>query len=302
VEEFLASAVNGVAELPAPPSTTYGVRHLEVVLADGRRLEVFHKRYDLAPIPKQVALERGRRECFVYEHVLATHSLGTPALYGSLWDDGNDRHELYLEFVKGRKLSRSLVQERVAAAAWLGRLQASVASDVPELGRSGLLHAYDADYFVGTAERAVNAVGSRFAALVERVRRALAGYDPLVAELCAGERTVVHGSFRNRNVLVAGPDGSPRICPVDWEWTGIGPPLHDLAFLVDGCEPAWVPAVCEAYVAAAGNVPNRMRADLQGLRLHKALRSLARSADWDYPEDVVTKLVMKVESLSSAPR
>ena len=92
-----------------------------------------------------------------------------------------------------------------------------------------------------------------------------------------------------------------RVCALDWELTAIGPPIHDLAFLADGYDARAVGEMCRAYgeeLAAAGQpVPDstQMVEDIDRLRLHKVLRSLARSEQWAYSSETVTKRVAQAE-------
>jgi aminoglycoside phosphotransferase (APT) family kinase protein len=125
----------------------------------------------------------------------------------------------------------------------------------------------------------------------------------VIEKFSSGKPTLVHGSYRPRNIIVDTSATDVRICPADWELTGIGPPLHDFAFLADGADRSWIESMWESYVAAAADVgltvvqPDDLIEEIGGLRLHKALRSLARSADWDYPADMVTKIVAKAEMI-----
>lgn len=301
LERCLGTAVSAVRELPAPHSTSYALRRLIVDLADGRVLDVFLKDYDAAPHEPDAALRRGARERYVYEKILAGRGLGTPELYGVVWDDSGGRHWLLLEFVDGTKLRRHPVEHPIAAAAWLGRLHASVAGNEAELSRAGGLLNYDGSYFRETAVRALHAVGSRFAALRRRLDIVVAGYDDVVEKICAARPTFVHGSYRPKNIIVAPRPAPVRICPADWELAAIGPPLHDLAFIADGCDRHTVEQLCAAYVreavgtGAAAAPAGEMLVALERLRLHKVLRSLARSADWAYSYETVTKLVAKAE-------
>lgn len=48
-----------------------------------------------------------------------------------------------------------------------------------------------------------------------------------------GERVLLHGDFRNGNLIV-GPDGIHAV--LDWELAHIGPPVYDLAWV---CVPSW---------------------------------------------------------------
>jgi aminoglycoside phosphotransferase (APT) family kinase protein len=305
--DCLGTRITAMRELPAPRATSYGLRRLAIDLAGGRMLDVLLKSFDVSPHAPDVTLGRGARERYAYETVLAGRELGTARLYGVVWDDGRGRHWLLLEFVGGTKLRHSL-GNRIAAAAWLGRLHASVAGQEAELAQHGLLLDYDGAYFRGTADRARLAVGSRFGALVERLKGALVGYEAVAEAMGAARRTLVHGSYRSSNVLIDLRNPAPRVCPVDWELAAIGPPLHDLAFIADGFDRSAVERMCQAYtkeVASAG-LPflgtARMLEEIERLRLHKVLRSLARSADWAYPIETVTKLVAQAEAIRCALR
>jgi hypothetical protein len=302
-ERCLGLAIKAVRELPAPSSTSYALRRLMLDLADGRTLDVFHKNFDLSPHAPEIALSRGMRERYVYEKILAARELGTPELYGVVWDDLSGRHWLLLEFVQGRKLRRSPIEDRIGAAGWLGRLHGSIAGHEAELARPGLLLIYDDDYFRDTAERALQAVGSRFRSLQRRLEAAVAGYEAVIEKVCSAKPTLVHGSYRPKNILVDTCSPLVRICPADWELAAIGPPLHDLAFIADGLDRPAIEQLCESYAAEAATFglavtgTDDMFEELERLRLHKALRSLARSAEWEYPGDTVTKIVAKAETI-----
>jgi len=301
VERCLGTPITTLREIPGPRRTSYVVRRLVIELADGRTLDVFHKEFDASPHEQAAALSRGERECFVYEKILPGMGLGTPELYGVVWDDDARRHWLMLEFVDGRHLR--LAHERIAAARWLGRLHGRVAGRETTFVGPGPLLNYDSTYFRTTAERALGAVGARFETQRRRLEAALADYEAVIEKTCSGPSTLVHGSFRAKNIIVEGASEPMRICPADWELAAIGPRLHDLAFIADGSERTAIEQLCNAYLAeaaAAGGVAtttDEMLEDIDRLRMHKALRSLARSLQWDYSADVVAKLVARVERL-----
>jgi aminoglycoside phosphotransferase (APT) family kinase protein len=298
LQRCLAAPIAAVRELEAPRSTSYAVSRLVIDFADGRRLDVFHKNFDVSPHPQDVALSRGKRECFVYENVLAGQALGTPQLYGVLWDDAGGYHWLVLEFVPGRKLRRDPGEERIAAARWLGRLHRRIPLEA--IDQPGPLLNYDRTYFADTAERAVSAVQARFADHYRQLDAALSDYETIVHQICSSEPTLVHGSYRAKNIIVDASGEAIRICPADWELAAVGPRLHDLAFIADGCDAGLVERLCESYADEAGLQVfeiDQMLAQLDRLRLHKALRSLARSFDWDYPPETVAKLVTRIQRI-----
>jgi aminoglycoside phosphotransferase (APT) family kinase protein len=308
VERCLGAAITSVRELPAPrsPNTSYAVRRLMVELSDSRTLDVFLKDFDVSRHNRDVALAHGLRERYVYEKVLAASGLGTPGLYGVVWEGPGGNHWLLLEFFEGQKL-RKTDEDRLAAAEWLGRLHANVAGREAGLALAeGPLLKYNDAYFRETAERALEMVGSRFGWLARRLEAVVAGYEATVEEICSAEPTLVHGSYRRQNILVDSCSPPTRICPVDWEWSAIGPPMLDLAFITDGCDRPTVERLCEAYVAQTADLrhavtgTDEMPKELERLRLHKTLRSLAHSAEWAYPADTVARIVAKAEAIRRA--
>jgi Ser/Thr protein kinase RdoA (MazF antagonist) len=234
--------------------------------------------------------------------VLAGRELGTAQLYGAVWDDAGGRHWLLLEFVPGEP--SYALENRIAAAAWLGRLRAGVAGQEAELARADVLLRYDGAYFRRTAERARQATASYPGPLGRRLDAVLGGYEAVVGAMTRMPPTLVHGSCRSANVLVDRGRTPPRVCLLDWELAAVGPPLHDLAFLADRFERDDAERLCRAYAAEAAGagllVPGtaRMLAEIEPLRLHKVLRSLARSAERIYPIEAVTKLVARAEALA----
>jgi hypothetical protein len=103
-----------------------------------------------------------------------------PPLYGVAWDEPSGHHWLLLEFVQGRTLRQSPIEDWIAAAGWLGRLHATIAGREAELTRPGLLIDYNEAYFRGMAERALRAVGSRSGSLQRRLAAAMDGYGAMI--------------------------------------------------------------------------------------------------------------------------
>jgi aminoglycoside phosphotransferase (APT) family kinase protein len=304
VERCLGTPVTALRVLPAPPSTSYALRRLLLDLADGRALDVLLKDFDVSPHAADLAMGRGARERYVYETVLAGRELGTPELYGVVWDKPSGRHWLLLEFVQGRTLRQSPIRDWIAAAGWLGRLHGAVAGWEAELARSGPLASYDDAYFRDTSERALQAVGLRSGSLHHRLAAAVDGYGAMIESFCASRPTLVHGSYRPKNILVDTRAAPVRICPIDWELAAVGPPLHDLACMANevGRRPT-IARFCEAYAKEADafglavTASDELLAELDRLRLHRVLRSLARSAEWAYPDSAVIRLVAQAETI-----
>ncbi len=304
IERCLGTPVTAVREVPAPASTSYALRRLLLELADGRTLDVLLKDFDVSRHAEDVALWQGARERYVYETILAGRDLGTPELYGVVWDGPSGRHWLLLEFVQGRTLRQSPIEDWVAAAGWLGRLHGILGGREAELARPGVLVNYDDTYFRDMAERALHAVGSRSGSLHRRLAAAVDAYGAMIERFCAGRPMLVHGSYRPKNILVDTSATPGRICPVDWELAAVGPRLHDLACMANEVDDRpTIERLCEAYAKGADasgltvTWTDEMLAELDRLRLHRVLRSLARSAEWAYSDSAVTILVDKAETI-----
>jgi hypothetical protein len=100
----------------------------------------------------------------------------------------------------------------------------------------------------------------------------------------------VHGEFYASNVLVAQDGERTRVCPVDWEMTGVGPALLDLAALTAG---EWSEEERAAIVRAyRDELPPGCAWALTGdafapaldcCRLHLAMQLVGWASDWTPP-------------------
>jgi aminoglycoside phosphotransferase (APT) family kinase protein len=195
-------------------------------------------------------------------------------------------------------------------AAWIARFHRGFSPlHAKQLGaRAGTL-VYDEDFYwlwLGRAQRFARGDAHKRRVLDEVER----GYAPLVERLMALPQTVIHGEFYASNVMVRRV-GSARVCPLDWEMTGIGPGLIDLAALTAGWAAPTRRALARAYLAAAamgnGSGPaagGRVRlsrefmADLDRCRLHLAVRMLGWSNDWEPPKNHAHNWLAEAERLS----
>jgi hypothetical protein len=241
---LIAAPVMDVAVRPYAYATSHPLEELELALAGGGRLRLLVK-------------DAGTRELAVYEGVLAGAGLGTPRFYGV------DGARLVLEKVDGVELWQVGELETWArVAAWLRKAHVALASYANE---AFLLH-YERAHFELSLRRALAAHPD--------IAPVAAAYAVALDRALALPRTVIHGELYPSNVLVAGE----RICAVDWETAGVGPPLLDLAALVTG----WGDAERTAIAAAYGAVAQR---DLDACRLLLAIRWLGRRPGWRPPPE-----------------
>jgi thiamine kinase-like enzyme len=125
------------------------------------------------------------------------------------------------------------------------------------------------------------------------IGRIAAQYDRVVERLAALPVTFIHGEFCASNVLIETGTDRLRVCPIDWEMSGIGPGLLDLAALVSG---RWTEAqrhaMATAYFQALSDQtvvaplqPEAFFSALDDCRLHLAIQWLGWSDGWTPPPD-----------------
>jgi hypothetical protein len=218
-----------IAGLKCRPLATssHAIERLRVMLASGERLRVVFKR--LQPGEK---LYGNEREVLIYQRLLAGQRFGAPALYASLYDEGERRYWLFLEDLGLSTLDEGDVEEWFAAVRWLARMHGTYHGRENDLRALACLMEHGPAYFpmVGqTARRNLELAGAgealvRFDALMRR-------YDSLVNYLAGEPRTLVHGDIFAQHLIIQ-PGG--RIRAIDWESAAIGLGAWDLARLIDG--------------------------------------------------------------------
>ena len=302
----LSTRVAAIRRRGSRASTSYPVEILTVELATGAAFDVFLKDFGRSRLPKDAAAERRERELRVYEELLPGQELGTARLYGSCWDESAGRFWLMLELVDGKLLRDCNYEYWPLAAAWLGRLHGRFAGQRDRLQASRFLAQHDAAFFVEAAERALRAVSGLSAALAERLAAALKGYDSMVAVLSRNAEVLVHGSYREQNVLVVRSSKPTRICPIDWELAAFGSSTYDLAFLCDGFKGSQLDELLDAYEQEAESFGRSRRErdellhEIDCFRLHKKVNSLGHLRQWHRPLKTATHVVDRVESLAGA--
>jgi Ser/Thr protein kinase RdoA (MazF antagonist) len=257
LERLLGAPVARVERSPYAYGTSHALEELRVELEDGSELRLLRKDLSTVPAGRPEFLHDPAREIVAYRDVLAGSELGTAVFYGA--HDG----QLFIEKVDGRELWQvGEVDVWLHVARWLARAHDALAE------RSGAAHLlrYDGGFYRLWLERAREITGDL--GLVAEV------YDEVVERLLALPQGLIHGEFYPSNILVAGD----RVCPVDWELSGSGPRLLDLAALATG----WPLEDQLAIAAAYGSVREE---DLDACRLHLAVRWLGWARDWSPPAE-----------------
>jgi len=292
----------GFERRPSIYRSSFPLDELRVAFGDGTTLDLLFKdvnRQSLSETGRQAKpefLHDPLREIETYRSLLADEHLGTARFYGTVVDRAQDRYWLFLEKVAADelyKVGEFSIWE--SAARWLAGMHARFATHT-RLTAPGAGHwlKYDAEYFRLWMRRAQDlndrTTSSRDMQDRHSIARLATHYERVVERLAALPVTFVHGEFYASNVLIGHGGSHLRVCPVDWEMSGLGTGLIDLAALTSG---RWTEeqrtALARAYHAALAEqsreVPGQsifLRA-LDDCRLHLAVQWLGWSENWSPP-------------------
>jgi hypothetical protein len=296
-------AIAGVGRARSASASSYAAEIVTVELASGDTLRFFLKDLGTTCIPKDQPQQRRERELAIYRDVLSAADLGTARYFGSVWEPARGCFWLLLELVSGCPVRQCTFDAWLAAAAWLGRLQGFVARHSERVAAGDLLLRYDAEFLWSQAELAARHVVGISIPLAKQLKASLERYERAVPTMVGWPPTLVHGHYRPYNVLVDGTLELPRVCPVDWERAGFGPPAYDFAYLAEGFDPQRLDLLGEAYHAEAArhglSIPNpeELRFLANAFRVHRMLSLLGSAVDRRFTDAEVSKLVTLVSHL-----
>jgi hypothetical protein len=189
-------------------------------------------------IAKQCLVARSRSERIIYEDFIA--QLPAPALrYHGSWTEPDGEHcWLFLEDARGTAYSPTSSAHRVLAGEWLASIQVAalksgLAARLPNREPNHYLKLLQASR-ESLREHSDNPVlsANQMRMLTDLVEDcdALEGRWDEVEAICRPvPRTLVHGDFVLKNVLVRDTALGPALWGVDWEHAGWGVPAADLA-------------------------------------------------------------------------
>jgi aminoglycoside phosphotransferase (APT) family kinase protein len=278
--------------------TSYDAYVVTVGLASGDEVRLFLKDFSNSLRPKDGAKQRREREVFVYRDLLVGADLGTAGYYGSVMDEMAGRVWLLLEYVDGTPVGYTELGVGWAPAAeGLGRLHGYFAPQVDRLRGCDYLVHHNADFLWATVDQALRSLAQIAPDMVARLEGLVARYDPVVAVMTDQPVTLLQGGSRGSNILIRVASDPSRVCILDWEQAAFGPPLFDLAHLVDGIEPPLLDQLLDAYrrgAAAYGMLlppDEEVKHAVHCFRLHMVLNLLARSVLKRYNEKDMVKLL-----------
>jgi len=229
----------GLTRVRSAHAATSALEELHLAFSDGTHLRLMFKdlSHNLWPDGDIADPELDpAREIRMYEQVLGRVDFGTPRFYGGVAGDDHGRCWLFLEEVQGRRLDRVKdIGAWTAAARWLATMHCRLQPLLPQVQTDLGLPVYDGAYFRRLVARALGHMQRvrgcnddlvhRFETLAERC------HAPF-AELARLARTLIHGDFHSRNIIIGADAAALRICVIDWEKAAEAPGLLDLATLV----------------------------------------------------------------------
>jgi len=190
-------------------------------------------------VAKYCQRQTARHERIIYEEILPKLPVTAPRFYGFLAGE-TDYDWLFLEDVQGERYSRKNEAHSVLAARWLGLLHTSAGN----LDASQILPDRGPGYFLGQLKIAhqrlshslstLNLTPADFAVFVTVVSQCafLESRWNQIERWCERmPRTLIHGDFKPRNVVIRRDSRGTAFLPFDWEASGWGVPAADLAFI-----------------------------------------------------------------------
>jgi hypothetical protein len=175
-------------------------------------------------------------EPILYQHVLDSVA-GTPRCHG-IAPGPDGRCWIFLEHIEGERCTAEIPAHRALTARWLGGLHAITST--MHLGK--LLPRHDSVFYrsqLRTARHAISAAlassaldrsgRSRLAAAVDRCDYLDSQWDALEILTEDVRSGVIHGDLQSKNVRVRHRAGRVELIAFDWEFSGYGIPVADLA-------------------------------------------------------------------------
>jgi hypothetical protein len=263
--------VNVVHRQPNPLASTFPSEVVSCAREDGAGLRLLCK-YGGQDHPGHGHRGGLAYEVDVYRRVLAAASLPLARFHGAAPAGPTGVAWLaigYIEPARRLNYERDLGSWELAAT-WIGCFHAELGGRLADAALD-FLNAYDAAYYAGWARRAAEYASDRqreYPWLRDLCLRA----QQVLPELLDGPRTVIHGEYCPKNILIK--DGSAY--PVDWESAALACGAIDMATLTDRGDPELVRRCETAYRLArwpAGSPPGFTRR-LELARLYVHLRWL----------------------------
>lgn len=220
-------------------TSSFQAEHLRITINDGDCIPVFFKdlnpEHQIEPAKKVRTIDLGPsyHELRVYREILSQISLGTPQLYAVRWEPDRGVYWLFLEDVGDSRLRDSRNYERwVPAARWAARFHAATM----RLSKSKLnfLREYDSRHYGACADKVRAILPELETRDRSLVSRALDRYISHIDWYASLPRTVIHGQFFGKNIMLRSKNGDCMLAVIDWETAALGPGGYDLVSVSSG--------------------------------------------------------------------
>jgi thiamine kinase-like enzyme len=219
--------------------SSFHAEHLRVSLDSGESIPVFFKdlnpehQLDTAQKVRAGDLGASNQELCVYRQILSRVDLGTPQLYAVRWEPDSGMYWIFLEDVGTSRLRDSRNYLRwVPAARWVARFHAFT-REMPS-SQTSFLPVWDVAHYERCAERVRGTLGELSASDRTLVNDALEYYVRRIDWFAALPKTVIHGQFFGKNIMLRRGRGERTLAVIDWETAALGPGGFDLVSVSSG--------------------------------------------------------------------
>lgn len=232
--------------------SSFQAQHLRLSLDTGESVAVFFK--DLNP-DHQIKNARKVRggdlgpslhELRVYQQILSQSELDTPRLYAVRWEPDSGVYWIFLEDVGKSRLRDCRNYKRwVSAARWAARFHAAT-RNLPQ-SQTSFLPVYDAEHYRSCADRVGGILTALNGADRTLLSQALEHYVSRIDWFASLPRTVIHGQFFGKNIMLRVRSRDRPIAVIDWETAALGPGGFDLVSISSGWTDDQRQAMWRAY-------------------------------------------------------
>jgi len=219
--------------------SSFQAEHLRVCLDTGQWIPVFFK--DLNPDHQIEGARKVRagdlgpshHELRVYQQILSEADLGSPQLYAVRWDPSHGIYWIFLEDVGKSRLRDCRNYERwVPAARWAARFHATTRN--LHASQTSFLPVWDVAHYQGCAERVRKILPGLSGQDRLLVAEALDHYEHRIDWFAALPKSVIHGQFFGKNIMLRRRNAAHPLAVIDWETAALGPGGFDLVSVSSG--------------------------------------------------------------------
>jgi aminoglycoside phosphotransferase (APT) family kinase protein len=279
---------------------------LSVELSSGATLILFLKKYGQrirgSVNSRQWRRAKNRREIFAYRDILPLIDSGSPSFVGAAIGQAEQDMWLMVEFVAGTKVAYfSEMEYWYVTAAWQAKFHSEQQSIDDQKLRSQAFR-LDEQHFYDTANEMYEKVRNNHPVYSAEAKNLKERVHAL-AEVLMNEPLVwVHGAFMEHNILIRSGHGqlsSNNVCPIDWEWCGLGPRLYDLSRITHGYELEDLNRFIKSYRDEAERLKldvlpaNKFILELYRFRAYWWCRRVRDLIAWDFPAADVEAILRK---------